>query len=62
MAGGLFKLVKPNKRPQATDIQAAAAWGVAAFTTAVWIVQLYLCYYGLLQVTDCLGHPSYLLV
>ncbi|KAI7746559.1 hypothetical protein M8C21_029865 [Ambrosia artemisiifolia] len=41
MAGGLFKLVKPNKRPQATDIQAAAAWGVAAFTTAVWIVQLY---------------------
>ncbi|MFS8003136.1 hypothetical protein Hanom_Chr13g01210361 [Helianthus anomalus] len=37
--GGVFKLVKPNKRPQATDIQAAAAWGVAAFTTAVWIVQ-----------------------
>ncbi|KAF5818752.1 hypothetical protein HanRHA438_Chr02g0081091 [Helianthus annuus] len=41
MAGGAaaLKLVKPKNRPQATDIQAAAAWGVAAFTTAVWIVQ-----------------------
>ncbi|KAD5508202.1 hypothetical protein E3N88_15905 [Mikania micrantha] len=37
--GAAFKFVKPNSRPQATDIQAAAAWGVAAFTTAVWIVQ-----------------------
>ncbi|KAD5508180.1 hypothetical protein R6Q59_031197 [Mikania micrantha] len=55
--GAAFKFVKPNSRPQATDIQAAAAWGVAAFTTAVWIVQVeeesaptqvrHMCYAGL---------------
>lgn len=39
-AAALNKLVKPKARPQAADVQAAAAWGVAAFTTAVWIVQV----------------------
>lgn len=40
MAGNALKFIKPRARPQATDIQAAAAWGVAAFTGAVWIVQV----------------------
>ncbi|KAF5736498.1 hypothetical protein HS088_TW14G00641 [Tripterygium wilfordii] len=33
------KFMKPKFRPQAIDIQAAAFWGVAAATTAIWIVQ-----------------------
>ncbi|GFY83533.1 hypothetical protein Acr_03g0003070 [Actinidia rufa] len=37
---GLSKFLRPGLRPQATDIQAAAMWGVAAATTALWIVQL----------------------
>jgi hypothetical protein len=36
---GLFKFIKPSTRVYATDIQAAAMWGVAAGTTALWIVQ-----------------------
>ncbi|PSS32479.1 Ubiquinol-cytochrome c reductase [Actinidia chinensis var. chinensis] len=36
---GLSKFLRPGLRPQATDIQAAAMWGVAAATTALWIVQ-----------------------
>ena len=36
---GLFKFLRPKLRPQSTDIQAAATWGVAATTTALWIVQ-----------------------
>ncbi|KAF3433259.1 hypothetical protein FNV43_RR24361 [Rhamnella rubrinervis] len=41
MAGeaGLFKFLNPRRRPQSTDIQAAGMWGVAATTTALWIVQ-----------------------
>ncbi|GAB2212458.1 hypothetical protein Droror1_Dr00020424, partial [Drosera rotundifolia] len=39
-ASGLFKFVSnPSKRPQLTDLQAATAWGVAAGTTALWLVQ-----------------------
>lgn len=37
---GLFKFMRPSARLQATDIQAAAMWGVAATTTALWIVQV----------------------
>ncbi|KAI3470973.1 hypothetical protein Pfo_027636 [Paulownia fortunei] len=36
---GLFKLLRPGMRPQSTDVQAAAFWGVAATTTALWLVQ-----------------------
>ncbi|CAL5343769.1 hypothetical protein ACSBR2_026311 [Camellia fascicularis] len=39
MAGALFKFLRPSARPQSTDIQAAAMWGVCAATTAIWIVQ-----------------------
>ncbi|KDP21635.1 hypothetical protein JCGZ_03306 [Jatropha curcas] len=41
MAGetAVFKFLKPRLRPQITDIQAAAFWGVAATTTALWIIQ-----------------------
>ncbi|MFS7922938.1 hypothetical protein Hanom_Chr03g00254941 [Helianthus anomalus] len=44
MVGGAtaLKLVKPKNRSQATNIQAASTWGVAAFTTAVWLIQLFL--------------------
>uniref|UniRef100_A0A7N0ZTM0 Ubiquinol-cytochrome c reductase complex 6.7 kDa protein n=1 Tax=Kalanchoe fedtschenkoi TaxID=63787 RepID=A0A7N0ZTM0_KALFE len=34
---GLMK--KPVFRIQATDVQTAALWGVAAAATAIWIVQ-----------------------
>ncbi|KAK8942636.1 hypothetical protein KSP39_PZI008748 [Platanthera zijinensis] len=37
---GLFKFVRPSLRPQSTDISAAVTWGVAATTTALWLVQL----------------------
>ncbi|MBA0698442.1 hypothetical protein Goari_000154 [Gossypium aridum] len=37
--GSMFKFLKPRLRPQAIDIQAAAAWGVAATTTALWLIQ-----------------------
>ncbi|KAL3634427.1 hypothetical protein CASFOL_021481 [Castilleja foliolosa] len=33
---GLIKLL----RPHSTDVQAAVFWGVAAGTTALWIVQV----------------------
>ncbi|KAK6155991.1 hypothetical protein DH2020_010239 [Rehmannia glutinosa] len=36
---GLFKFLRPGMRPQSTDIQAAVFWGVAAGTTALWVVQ-----------------------
>ncbi|KAG6532926.1 hypothetical protein ZIOFF_002315 [Zingiber officinale] len=36
---GLFKFLRPRLRPQSDDIAAAATWGVAAITTAVWIIQ-----------------------
>ncbi|PRQ21087.1 hypothetical protein RchiOBHm_Chr7g0235311 [Rosa chinensis] len=41
MAGdvGMFKFLKPKSRPHPVDIQAAALWGVAAGTTALWVVQ-----------------------
>ncbi|KAL6509391.1 hypothetical protein OROGR_022701 [Orobanche gracilis] len=35
----LFKFLRPGFRPQPTDVQAAVLWGVAAGTTAIWIVQ-----------------------
>lgn len=42
MAGevGLFKFMKPRRRLHTTDIQAAALWGVAGGTAALWIVQV----------------------
>uniref|UniRef100_A0A3Q7FPE4 Uncharacterized protein n=1 Tax=Solanum lycopersicum TaxID=4081 RepID=A0A3Q7FPE4_SOLLC len=36
---GLFKFLSPKRRPQSTDIQAAAGWGVAAVTGALWVIQ-----------------------
>ncbi|KAK9280281.1 hypothetical protein L1049_013969 [Liquidambar formosana] len=36
---GLFKFVRPGFRPQSTDFQAAAMWGVAAGTGALWLIQ-----------------------
>ncbi|XP_022743031.1 ubiquinol-cytochrome c reductase complex 6.7 kDa protein [Durio zibethinus] len=40
MAGGsMFKFLKPRLRPQPADIQSAALWGVAATTTALWVIQ-----------------------
>lgn len=39
-AGGVFKFLSPRLRPQSTDIQAAVFWGVAATTTAIWLVQV----------------------
>ncbi|KHG22468.1 Ubiquinol-cytochrome c reductase complex 6.7 kDa [Gossypium arboreum] len=38
--GSMFKFLKPRLRPHPIDIQAAAAWGVAATTTALWLIQL----------------------
>ncbi|KAF8397051.1 hypothetical protein HHK36_018689 [Tetracentron sinense] len=35
---GLFKFLRPG-RLQSTDIQAAAMWGVAAATGALWVIQ-----------------------
>ncbi|CBI25343.3 unnamed protein product, partial [Vitis vinifera] len=35
----MFKFLKPSVRPQPVDIQAAAAWGVAGVTTALYLVQ-----------------------
>ena len=37
---GVFKFLSPRAPPQPIDIQAAALWGVAAVTTALWIVQV----------------------
>ncbi|KAH0689488.1 hypothetical protein KY289_016846 [Solanum tuberosum] len=37
---GLFKFLRPKLRPQSTDIQAAAGWGVAAVTGALWVIQI----------------------
>lgn len=37
----LFKFLSPGRRFQSTDIQAAAGWGVAAATTALWVVQVF---------------------
>ncbi|KAJ0102701.1 hypothetical protein Patl1_06780 [Pistacia atlantica] len=41
MAGesAMFKFLRPRLRLQPADIQAAALWGVAATTTAIWLVQ-----------------------
>lgn len=43
MAGesSLFKFLSPGRRFQSTDIQAAAGWGVAAATTALWVIQVF---------------------
>nr|DAD38604.1 TPA_asm: hypothetical protein HUJ06_012926 [Nelumbo nucifera] len=37
----LFKFLRPGLRPQSADIQAAAMWGVAATTGALWLIQVY---------------------
>ncbi|CAN6467656.1 unnamed protein product [Victoria cruziana] len=41
MAGnaGLFKFLRPSLRPQSTDVKAAAMWGVAFTSGAVWLIQ-----------------------
>ncbi|KAL3524072.1 hypothetical protein ACH5RR_016906 [Cinchona calisaya] len=38
-SAGLINSLKPRLRLQSTDIQAAALWGVAAGTTAIWLIQ-----------------------
>ncbi|OAY38286.1 hypothetical protein MANES_10G002800v8 [Manihot esculenta] len=35
----LFKFLKPRRRPQSTDVQAAAFWGIAAASAALYIIQ-----------------------
>lgn len=37
---GLFTFLRPRLRPQSTDIAAAATWGVAAATGALWLIQV----------------------
>ncbi|KAE8724295.1 Ubiquinol-cytochrome c reductase complex 6.7 kDa protein [Hibiscus syriacus] len=41
MAGekSLLKFLKTGLRPQPADVQAAAMWGVAATTGALWLIQ-----------------------
>ncbi|MQL95371.1 hypothetical protein Taro_028034 [Colocasia esculenta] len=39
-SGGLFKFLRPGLRPQSTDISAAVAWGVAAGSGALWLIQV----------------------
>ncbi|ONI24837.1 hypothetical protein PRUPE_2G265200 [Prunus persica] len=41
MAGELsaFRFMKSRHRPHTTDLQAAAGWGIAAVTGALWLVQ-----------------------
>ncbi|KAG0496083.1 hypothetical protein HPP92_000774 [Vanilla planifolia] len=38
-AGSRIKFLNPARRPQSTDISAGVAWGVAATTTALWLIQ-----------------------
>lgn len=44
---GVFKFLSPRAPPQPIDIQAAALWGVAAVTTALWVVQVPLFFFWL---------------
>ncbi|KAF3622498.1 Ubiquinol-cytochrome c reductase complex 6.7 kDa protein [Capsicum annuum] len=37
-AGNGLKFLRPKLRPQSTDIQAAAMWGVAAITSALYVI------------------------
>ncbi|EEC78983.1 hypothetical protein OsI_19470 [Oryza sativa Indica Group] len=37
--GRLFRFLPPHRRPQGTDVAAAAGWTVAGVATAVWLVQ-----------------------
>ena len=37
-SGGLMKCLRPRLQP--IDVQSATFWGVAATTTALWIVQV----------------------
>ena len=54
----MFKFLKPSVRPQPVDIQAAAAWGVAGVTTALYLVQVSLSF----LIKDFLfDHACYLL-
>ncbi|CAA7389237.1 unnamed protein product [Spirodela intermedia] len=38
-SGGLFRFLRPGSRPQSTDVSAALAWGVAAATGGLWLIQ-----------------------
>ncbi|PIN24821.1 hypothetical protein CDL12_02439 [Handroanthus impetiginosus] len=38
-ASGLFKFLRPGGRLQPTDVQAAVLWGVAAGTSALYLIQ-----------------------
>jgi hypothetical protein len=38
-SSGLFRFISPRRRPQSTDIAAAATWGVFAGTAAIYLVQ-----------------------
>jgi hypothetical protein len=38
--GRLFRFLPPHRRPQGTDVAAAAGWTVAGVATAVWLVQV----------------------
>ncbi|KAE8039429.1 hypothetical protein FH972_011840 [Carpinus fangiana] len=38
-AGIASKFLRPRLRLQPADIQSAALWGVAAGTTALWLIQ-----------------------
>ncbi|OMO66747.1 hypothetical protein CCACVL1_20993 [Corchorus capsularis] len=37
--GAMFKFLRPRLRPQPIDIQAAALWGVAATSAAIYLIQ-----------------------
>ncbi|KAF2924525.1 hypothetical protein DAI22_07g274750 [Oryza sativa Japonica Group] len=39
-SSGLFRFISPRRRPQSTDIAAAATWGVFAGTAAIYLVQV----------------------
>uniref|UniRef100_A0A0E0EG83 Uncharacterized protein n=1 Tax=Oryza meridionalis TaxID=40149 RepID=A0A0E0EG83_9ORYZ len=47
-SSGLFRFISPRRRPQSTDIAAAATWGVFAGTAAIYLVQICVaCWIGL---------------
>lgn len=58
MAGnaGLFKFLRPSLRPQSTDVKAAAMWGVAFTSGAVWLIQVPLTLDLLLSVNSVMKH------
>lgn len=55
---GLSKFIRPGGRLQSTDVQAAALWGVAAGTAALYLVQVPLfcpCVFGFTIRNWCLS-------